>query len=165
MFLFTLNVAVSFIVAMVVHELGHWAAARACRIRVLQAGLGWGPKIAAVPIFGVDCQLRALPLGAFTRMDMAVLQGRPLAQQLLVLGAGIGINFFLGILTWGTTFGFINFALAIGNLLPVYQLDGWKGGMVICRQIFGGRNSRAEWAFTILGGLLVTALVVQAFFV
>jgi membrane-associated protease RseP (regulator of RpoE activity) len=165
MFLFTLNVAFSFVVAMVLHEMGHWAAARACNIRVLQAGLGWGPKIAAVPILGVDCQLRALPLGAFTRMDMAVLQRRPLAQQLLVLSAGVGINLFLGILTWGTTFGFINLALAVGNLLPVYQLDGWKSGMVICRQIFGGRNPRAEWAFTILGGLFVTALVVQALFI
>jgi membrane-associated protease RseP (regulator of RpoE activity) len=96
---------------------------------------------------------------------MAVLQQRPLAQQLLVLGAGIGINLFFGLLTWGTTFGFINLALAVGNLLPLYQLDGWKGGMVICRQIFGGRNPPAEWAFTILGGLLVTALVVQGLFV
>src|SRR4029453_4074006 len=103
MFLFTINVAESFIVAMVLHELGHWAAARACKIRVLQAGLGWGPKIAAVPVLGVDCQLRALPLGAFTRLDMAVLQRRPLAQQLIVLGAGIGTNLLFGLLTWGTT--------------------------------------------------------------
>lgn len=165
MFLFTINVAVSFVVAMVLHEAGHWAAARASKVRVLQAGLGWGPKIAGVRIWGVDCQLRALPLGAFTRLDMAVLQQRPLAQQLLVLGAGIGINMLCGLLTWGTTFGFVNLALAVGNLLPLYQLDGWKGGMVICRQIFRGRNPQAEWAFTILGGLLVTALVVQGFFI
>jgi membrane-associated protease RseP (regulator of RpoE activity) len=165
MFLFTINVAVSFVVAMILHEIGHWAAARASNVRVLQAGLGWGPKIAAVPILGVDCQLRALPLGAFTRMDMAVLLRRPLAQQLLVLGAGIGTNLVVGLLTWGSTFGFINLALAVGNLLPVYQLDGWKGGMVICRQIFGGRNPQVEWTFTILGGLFVTALVVQALFV
>jgi membrane-associated protease RseP (regulator of RpoE activity) len=165
MFLFTINVAVSFVVAMILHEIGHWAAARALNVRVLQAGVGWGPKIVGVTICGVDCQLRALPLGAFTRIDMAGLQRRPLAQQLLVLGAGIGINLLLGLVAWGTTFGFINLALAVGNLLPLYQLDGWKGGMVICRQIFGGRNPQAEWTFTILGGLLVTALVVQGLFV
>jgi len=165
MFLFTINVAVSFVVAMILHEIGHWGAARALNVRVLQAGVGWGPKIVGVTIWGVDCQLRALPLGAFTRIDMAGLQRRPLAQQLLVLGAGIGINLLLGLVAWGTTFGFINLALAVGNLLPLYQLDGWKGGMVICRQIFGGRNPHAEWTFTILGGLLVTALVVQALFV
>ena len=165
MFLFTINVAVSFVVAMILHEIGHWGAARALNVRVLQAGVGWGPKIVGVTIWGVDCQLRALPLGAFTRIDMAGLQRRPLAQQLLVLGAGIGINLLLGLVAWGTTFGLINLALAVGNLLPLYQLDGWKGGMVICRQIFGGRNPHAEWTFTILGGLLVTALVVQALFV
>ena len=165
MFLFTISVAVSFVVAMILHEMGHWGAARALNVRVLQAGVGWGPKIVGVTIWGVDCQLRALPLGAFTRIDMAGLQRRPLAQQLLVLGAGIGINLLLGLVAWGTTFGFINLALAVGNLLPLYQLDGWKGGMVICRQIFGGRNPHAEWTFTILGGLLVTALVVQALFV
>ena len=165
MFLFTINVAVSFVVAMILHEIGHWGAARALNVRVLQAGVGWGPKIVGVTIWGVDCQLRALPLGAFTRIDMAGLQRRPLAQQLLVLGAGIGINLLLGLVAWGTTFGFINLALAVGNLLPLYQLDGWKGGMVICRQIFGGRNPHAEWTFTILGGLLVTALVVQGLFV
>ena len=165
MFLFTINVAVSFVVAMVLHEAGHWAAARAFKVRVLQAGLGWGPKIASVSILGVDCQLRALPLGAFTRIDMAVLQRRSLTQQLIVLGAGIGINMLCGLLTWGTTFGFINLALAVGNVLPLYQLDGWKGGMVICRQIFRGRNPQAEWTFTILGGLLVTALVVQGLFI
>ncbi|HTG92118.1 MAG TPA: site-2 protease family protein [Pyrinomonadaceae bacterium] len=165
MFLFTISVAVSFVVAMILHEIGHWGAARALNVRVLQAGVGWGPKIVGVTIWGVDCQLRALPLGAFTRIDMAGLQRRPLAQQLLVLGAGIGINLLLGLVAWGTTFGFINLALAVGNLLPLYQLDGWKGGMVICRQIFGGRNPHAEWTFTILGGLLVTALVVQGLFV
>jgi len=165
MFLFTINVAVSFVVAMILHEIGHWGAARALNVRVLQAGVGWGPKIVGVTIWGVDCQLRALPLGAFTRIDMAGLQRRPLGQQLLVLGAGVGINLVFGLLTFGTTFGLINLALAAGNILPLYQLDGWKGGMVICRQIFGGRNPHAEWTFTILGGLLVTALVVQALFV
>jgi len=165
MFLFTLNVALSFLVAMVLHEMGHWAAARACKVPVMQAGLGWGPKIVSFRILGVECQLRLLPIGAFTRMDMEVLQRRPLTQQLLVLGAGIAINLFFSGVAWGTTFGFINLALAVGNLLPLYQLDGWKSGMVICRQIFGGRNPRVEWAFTILGGLLVTALVVQSLFI
>jgi Predicted membrane-associated Zn-dependent proteases 1 len=165
MLLVIINVAVSFVVAMVLHEIGHWGAARALNVRVLQAGVGWGPKIAGVRILGVDCQLRALPLGAFTRIDMGVLQQRPLAQQLSVLGAGVGVNLVLGLLTFGTTFGLINLALAVGNVLPLYQLDGWKGGMVICRQIFGGRNPQAEWTFTILGGLLVTALVVQGLFI
>jgi membrane-associated protease RseP (regulator of RpoE activity) len=164
MLLITINIAFSFVAALVLHELGHWVAARACNVPVTQVGLGWGPKIVAFPMFGVDCQLRLLPVGAFTRMDMAVLQRQKLAQQLLVLGAGIGINLFLSVITWGTTFSFINLAMGVGNLLPLYQLDGWKGGMVISRKILG-RNSLAEWTFTVLGVLLVVLVITQVIWV
>lgn len=164
MLLFTINIIFSFVTALILHELGHWAAARLCKVPVTQVGLGWGPKVIGFPIFGVDCQLRLLPVGAFTRMDMAVLQRQKLSQQLLVLGAGIGVNLLLGIITWGTTFGFINLALGVGNLLPLYQLDGWKGGMVISRKILG-RNSLAEWTFTVLGVLMVMLVITQVIWV
>ena len=159
MILLTLNAILSFVVAMVLHEIGHWVAAQRCKVPVIQAGLGWGPKILSRRILGVDCQLRLFPVGAFTRMDMMVLQRRPLSQQLIVLGAGIAVNLFLATIAWGTLFGLVNLVLAIGNVLPLYQLDGWKGGMVICRKLLGGRNSLVEWAFTIMGGLVVMLLV------
>lgn len=159
MILLTVNAILSFVIAMVVHEIGHWVAARACKVPVTEAGLGWGPTIAARRICGVDCQIRVLPLGAFTRMDMTTLQRRPLSQQLFVLGAGIGVNLILAVVAWGTEFGFVNLVLAVGNLLPLYQLDGWKGGMVICRRLLRGRNSHAEWAFTIVGALLAMLFV------
>ena len=163
MSLLTINVALSFVVGMILHELGHWVAARICNVPVKQAGFGWGPRICGVTFLGVDCQLRLLPLGAFTRIDMPVLQRRSLSQQLMVLSGGIAINLFLAAVAWGTPFGFVNLMLAVGNLLPLYQLDGWKSGMVICRR-FLGRNARVEWAFTIVGGLLVLALFAQAIF-
>ena len=164
MLLSIVTFALSLFVAMVLHELGHWFAARICNVPVTQVGIGWGPKIAALPVLGVDWQLRLLPLGAFTRMDMVVLQRLSLSRQLFVLGAGVGINLFLGLLAWGTPFGFMNLALAVGNLMPLYQLDGWKGGMVICRRLLGGKNKEAEWAFTICGAVVV-ALVITAIFV
>ncbi len=68
---------------------------------------------------------------------MVALQRRPLLQQLFVLGAGVGVNIVLGVLTWGSLFSALNFALAIGNLIPLYQLDGWKSGMVLVRSLFG----------------------------
>ena len=161
MSLLTINIALSFVTALILHELGHWVAARVCNVPVTQVGLGWGPKIVGFPVFGVDCQLRLLPVGAFTRMDMVVLQRQKLSRQLLVLGAGIGINLILSAATWGTTFGLINLAIGLGNLLPLYQLDGWKGGMVISRKILG-RNSLAEWTFTIFGVFLVLLVVTKA---
>src|SRR5918999_187882 len=94
-----INAAVSLLVAIVLHELGHFAAARVCAVPVKQAGLGWGPKLYSVRVSQVDCQLRLLPIGAYIQMDMRVLQSLPLFQQLFVLGAGIGVNLTLCVLT------------------------------------------------------------------
>jgi len=159
---FVINAIVSFFAALVLHELGHYVAARLCAVPIKQAGLGWGPKIFGVRLNQVDCQVRLLPVGAYVQMDMKTLQRRSLTQQLFVLGAGIGVNLVLCVLTWGTLFGAINLALAIGNLIPVYQLDGWKGGMVICRRIFGGPSPLVEWVFTLGGGAIGAAVMVRA---
>lgn len=156
------NAVISFIVALVLHELGHFFAARLCGVPIKQAGLGWGPKLCGVRVNNIDYQLRALPLGAFIRMDMIALQARPLFQQLFVLGAGVGVNLLLCALTWGTLFSTLNLALAIGNMVPFYQLDGWKSAMVICRRIFG-RNAFVEWGLTLGGGAIALSVFIRAF--
>jgi len=157
------NVIVSFIAALVLHELGHYFAARMCGVPIKQAGFGWGPKLFGVKVSTVDCQLRLLPVGAYVQMDIGALQRRPLLQQLFVLGAGIGVNLVLCVLTWGSLFGAFNLALALGNLIPVYQLDGWKSGMVICRKMFGRPSPLVEWMFTLGGGAIGLAVLVRAF--
>ena len=96
-------------------------------------------------------------------MDMIALQRRPFVQQLFVLGGGIGVNLVLSILAWGTLFGALNLALVIGNLIPVYQLDGWKSGMVIVRKIFGRPSPLVEWILTLGGGAIALAVLVRAF--
>lgn len=149
-----LNIILSFVVALVVHELGHLLAARACKISVTQAGFGWGPRLYSKRVNSVDCYLRLLPIGAYIRMDMAALQRRTLSQQLFVLLAGIAVNLIFAGVAWGTIFGSVNLALALGNLLPLYQQDGWKGGMLICRRAIGRRSPILEWGFTISGAAM-----------
>ncbi|MCA1579596.1 MAG: site-2 protease family protein [Acidobacteria bacterium] len=157
------NAVVSFVAALVLHEVGHYVAARLCGVPIKQAGFGWGPKLFGVRVSDVDCQLRMLPVGAYIQMDMVALQTRPLLQQLFVLGAGIGMNLTLCILTWGSLFGALNLALAIGNIVPFYQLDGWKSGMVICRRMFGRPSPLVEWVLTLGGGAIALAVFVRAF--
>ena len=158
-----INGMVSFIAALVLHELGHYLTARMCGVPIKQAGFGWGPKVYGAHVRGVEYQLRLLPVGAYVQMDMIALQRRPLLQQLFVLGAGIGVNLVLCTLAWGSLFGTLNLALAIGNLIPLYQLDGWKSGMVILRRVFGGPSPFAEWSLTLGGGALALAVLVRAF--
>ena len=160
---FIINGIVSFVAALVLHELGHYIAARVCAVPIKQAGFGWGPKIYGVRMRGVEYQLRLLPVGAYVQLDMRALQRQALWQQLFVLGAGIGMNVVLCVLTWGTLFSSLNLALAIGNVIPFYQLDGWKSGMVICRKLFGRPSPLVEWTFTLGGGAIALAVLVRAF--
>jgi membrane-associated protease RseP (regulator of RpoE activity) len=161
---FIINAIVSFFAALVLHELGHYVAARLCGVPIKQVGLGWGPKVYGIRVSSVDYQLRLLPVGAYVQMDMIALQRRPLLQQLFVLGAGIGVNLVLCALAWGSLFGTLNLALAIGNLIPLYQLDGWKSGMVIVRRMFGRPSPVAEWSLTLGGGVIALAVLMRAFF-
>ncbi len=159
-----INIILSFAGALVFHEMGHFLAARACRVPVTQAGFGWGPKLFGFRVNGVDYQLRLFPLGAYIRMDMAGLQRRPLFQQLIVLLAGIAVNLILGAIAWGTFFGTLNLALAVGNLFPLYQQDGWKSGMVIFRRVFRQPSPLVEWSFTLSAGLIGLILLMRALF-
>lgn len=158
-----INAIVSFFAALVLHELGHYFAARVCAVPIKQAGLGWGPKLYGARLSNVDCTVRLLPIGAYVQMDMLALQRRPLMQQLFVLGAGVGVNLVLAVLTWGSLFGALNLALAIGNMIPFYQLDGWKSGMVICRRVFGRPSPLVEWMMTLGGGAIALAVLIRAF--
>ncbi|HKZ78532.1 MAG TPA: site-2 protease family protein [Pyrinomonadaceae bacterium] len=140
-----------FLIALVLHEMGHLLAARACGVTISEFGLGWGPKIYGFRLKGVDCMIRALPIGAYVRLDLSQLLKRPLSQQVLVLLAGIIINLLAAVLTNGTAFSVMNYLLAATNILPLYQQDGWKCGMVMLRGLLQRRSSLVEWTFTLAG--------------
>ena len=159
-----INIVSSLAIALVLHELGHCVAARVCKIKVIEAGLGWGPKLLSARILGVDYHFRLLPFGAYVRMDMAALQKRPIRQQLFVLLAGIAANIILAVLAWGSFFGTLNLVLAVTNLFPMYQHDGWKSGMVIFRRVFSRPSPLVEWSFTLSAGLLGLALIARVIY-
>jgi membrane-associated protease RseP (regulator of RpoE activity) len=158
-----LTVAASFVVAMFIHELGHLVAARLCKVPAPELGLGWGKKLWGVKVAGVDFKLHALPVGAYVRLDVAELQRRPLGQQVFVLLAGIFVNLAAAALTQGTWFSLLNYVLAASNLLPFYQQDGWKCGMVILRALMRRRSGLVEWTFTIMGGALSCVVLLSLF--
>lgn len=143
---------------MLIHELGHLVAARACLVPATELGLGWGPRLYGFRTGGVEYKLHALPVGAYVRLDMVELQRRPLLQQVVVLLAGVIVNLAAAALAEGTAFGTMNLLLAATNLLPLYQQDGWKCGMVMLRALLARRSAMVEWTFTIAGGILSCAV-------
>jgi membrane-associated protease RseP (regulator of RpoE activity) len=147
-----------FALTMFIHELGHLAAARVCGVPAPELGLGWGPRLFGFKARSVEFKLHALPIGAYVRLDMTALQARPLAQQVFVLLAGVLVNLAAAGATQGTWFSLMNLLLAASNLLPLYQQDGWKCGMVMLRALLERRSSIVEWAFTVAGGVVSLAV-------
>jgi membrane-associated protease RseP (regulator of RpoE activity) len=71
-----------------------------------------------------------------------------------VLLAGVMVNLAAALAAQGTWFGLLNYFLAATNLLPLYQQDGWKCGMVMLRALLSRRSSLVEWTFTVAGTLI-----------
>jgi membrane-associated protease RseP (regulator of RpoE activity) len=145
--------------AMIVHELGHLAAARICKVPCSELGLGLGPKLLSFQLGSIRFSLRLLPLGSFVRLDGRLLKERSVAQQLSVHLGGIFLNLVAGLATYGTVFGWINLLVAVGNLLPLYQHDGWKCGLVLMRSLLRRNSKPVERAFTFSGGFVSLAIV------
>jgi membrane-associated protease RseP (regulator of RpoE activity) len=153
--------------AMLIHEFGHLTAVRRLGISCTEVGLGLGPKLFSLRLGNVSFSLRSIPLGSFVRLDGTALKSSSTGQQLCVHLAGIAFNLVCGFAAYGTLFGWINLLVGAGNLLPLYQHDGWKCGVVILRRLMRRTSQPAEWAFTFSGGFvsLVVAWAVVRMFV
>ena len=153
--------------AMMVHELGHLLAARSCNVAASELGLGMGPRVAGFNVRGIRFNLRAIPVGSFVMLDGTALKEKSVRAQLFVHLGGVLFNIVACLFTYGTTFGWLNLLLAAGNILPLYQHDGWKCGVVIMRALLRRKSQPAERVFTFSGGFvsLVIAWVVVRMFI
>jgi len=142
------------IIATLVHEFGHLAAARLCNVPASELGLGMGRKLATLPLGSIKISFGVLPTGSFVMLDGTVLKQRSLRAQIFVHLGGIIFNLVAGLLTWGTTFSWLNLLLAAGNILPLYQHDGWKCGVVLLRAVMQRTSQPLERAFTFSGGFV-----------
>jgi membrane-associated protease RseP (regulator of RpoE activity) len=145
--------------AMIIHELGHLLAARSCRVAASELGLGMGPRLFGFRLGSLRFSLRAIPIASFVMLDGAALKERSVHAQLLVHLGGVIFNIVAGLLTYGTMFGWFNLLLAGGNILPLYQHDGWKCGVVIMRALLQRKSEPAERAFTFSGGFVSLVVV------
>jgi regulator of sigma E protease len=99
------------IVLIVVHELGHFMTAKLTGVKVLEAGLGYPPRIWGFTWRGTLYSINWLPLGGFVRLlgeedpsDPGSLAAKPRRVRLLVLASGSGMNFILPILLFAIAF-------------------------------------------------------------
>ena len=87
-----------------IHELGHFATAKACDIRVEEFSIGMGPAIVQKEKGETTYSWRAIPFGGYCAMtgedgeseDPRAFVNRKLWQKIVVLCAGSFMNFVLG---------------------------------------------------------------------
>lgn len=82
------------------HEAGHYWAARRLGVRVLQVGLGLGPKVVGRRIRGTLYTLNLLPVGAFVQLQDegdAGFRSLGLGRRAAVLLAGASVNILMGL--------------------------------------------------------------------
>jgi regulator of sigma E protease len=103
------------LILVLLHELGHFVAAKAFGIKVLEFGIGFPPKAKTLFTKGeTEYTLNWLPIGGFVRLlgeedpsDPRSLAAAPRWQRLTVMGAGVAMNFAVAIIL-----------LAVGFMIP-----------------------------------------------
>lgn len=103
--LFIVIAVVIFGLLITVHELGHFLAARACGVRVLEFAIGMGPAITQKTTkSGTKVSWRWLPFGGYCAMegedsasdDPQAFTNAAMWKKLVILLAGAAMNFLLG---------------------------------------------------------------------
>ncbi|MGM9615398.1 MAG: M50 family metallopeptidase [Oscillospiraceae bacterium] len=104
--LYILLAILIFGVLIAIHEWGHFMAARACGVKVLEFSMGMGPLLwQRESKNGTMISLRALPIGGFCAMegededsdDPAAFNNAAAWKRLIILVAGAAMNFLFGL--------------------------------------------------------------------
>jgi membrane-associated protease RseP (regulator of RpoE activity) len=107
--------ALGILLSLILHEIGHAAAARAFGMKVTRFFVGFGPTLFSVTRRGVEYGVKAIPVGAFVKIvgmtrldDVAPADEKramwrfPVWKRTVVMGAGVAVHFMLGFLIlWG----------------------------------------------------------------
>lgn len=96
---------VMFLVLITIHEFGHFAAAKAVGIKVLEFAVGMGPVLLKKQRGETLYSIRALPIGGYCKMegedceseDERGFTSKPVWQRMIVVLAGATLNLVLGL--------------------------------------------------------------------
>jgi regulator of sigma E protease len=132
--------AVAFVVLLgimvVVHEFGHFAVAKLCKVRVDAFSVGFGPRLFGIKYGDTDYKLCALPLGGYVKMagelpgeeaptdDPGAFNMHPRWQRMLIGLAGPVANFILAFVAMTFYFTFINEVPANKTTVIEWVSDG-----------------------------------------
>ncbi len=129
--------AVAFIVLVgvmvIVHEFGHFAVAKLCKVRVEAFSFGFGPRLFGIKYGETDYKVCLLPLGGFVKMtgenpteeesvdDPAAFTSHPRWQRMLIGLAGPAANFVLAFVLMLFYFAFLNEVPSVQVTTPTIE--------------------------------------------
>ncbi len=122
-----------FSIIVIVHEFGHFYAARKCGVFVEEFAIGMGPKLLSKKIGETYFSLRAVPFGGFCKMlgededgksDPRAFNSKSLSKRAIIISAGIILNAVLAFLA------FFIITLNVGYTTTTVHsvLDGYHAG-------------------------------------
>jgi len=150
-----LRFLISIMGCIIIHELGHFIAAKGCHCGVDIVSLGFGRPFYRKEIKGTIYQITYIPLGGYTKLHDELTNGNdkdsftnlPYHKKLLIAIAGCLTNILFGIVFYiiGLKimnfnifyFGAIGLSLGVTNLLPVPCLDGSYPYLVWLEKFYG----------------------------
>ncbi|MBU2645756.1 RIP metalloprotease RseP [bacterium] len=118
-----------------IHELGHYLAARAVGVRVIEFSIGFPPKVLSKKIGQTEYMLSMIPIGGYVRLHGQNIDdedpsekdnyaSKSILQRLVILLAGPLMNLVVA-------FAFMPFVYFIGYDIPAYMLNPPVIGSVI----------------------------------
>lgn len=103
--MFILLAILAFCIIIIIHEMGHFFAAKACGMKVSEFSLGMGPKILKKQGKETLYTVKLLPIGGSVQLgedeesdDPRSFRNKPVWQRMIVLAAGPVMNLILGII-------------------------------------------------------------------
>ena len=110
-FIAILSFLIIIFVLTLVHELGHFMTAKACKVRVEEFAIGFPPRLFSIKRGDTEYSLNAVPLGGYVKMageedpDISgSLASKSIPVRILVLASGSLMNLILPLLLFSIAF-------------------------------------------------------------
>ena len=125
---------IAFCVIIIIHEMGHFFAAKACGIKVSEFSLGMGPRIFVKRGKETLYTVKLLPIGGSVQMgedeesdDPRSFRNKPVWQRMIVLAAGPIMNLILGVVVCAI-------ALIVSGRVVTSEIGGFRGDEPVSSQ-------------------------------
>ncbi len=106
----------------IIHETGHYLVAKACKIKVNEFAIGFGPKVFSKKGKETIYELRLIPLGGFVSLEgedeesdkKGSFSNASIPKRILVVAAGALVNILFGLLAYFCLI-FIRYLIVVNN--------------------------------------------------